>query len=404
MIAPFIAALLVSGTPSSPAERPDPVGIVSADAAQETEQTLYNNAIAARDKSDWELAAETFAKVASMKGEHAAAALFWRGDALYKLSRNDEALKSLAAVKAGYPNSRWVRDAEARILQIRQASGQTPQVDESANEDLKLMALSGLMNADPEKALPLIRQLLAGSGSPKMRERAMFVLAQSGRPEARQVLVDAAKSSANPELQTQAIRNLGLFGGQEARQTLAEIYSTSQSVEARKAVLQAFMLGGDRGRLLDAARKETSPELRREAIQQLGVSGAREELWQLYQQEKDVQVRRAIINSLFICGGADRLGELATKETDPELRREAIEKLGLTGQGSAATLKNIYATDKDPDIRRTVLNAFFIQGNAKALIEIAKQETDPAMKREAVQKLSIMGSKEASEYMMELLK
>jgi hypothetical protein len=182
-----------------------------------------------------------------MKGEHAAAALFWRGDALYKLSRNDEALKSLAAVKAGYPNSRWVKDAEAKIFEIRQASGQTPQVDESASEDLKLMALSGLMNADPEKALPVIKQLLSSTGSPKMRERAMFVLAQSGRPEARQVLVDVAKSSTNSELQTQAIRNLGLFGGQEARQTLSEIYASSPSIEARRAVLQAFMLGGDRG-------------------------------------------------------------------------------------------------------------------------------------------------------------
>ena len=51
-----------------------------------------------------------------------------------------------------------------------------------------------------------------------------------------------------------------------------------------------------------------------------------------------------------------------------------------------------------------MLNALFIQGNAKALIEIAKQETDPSLKREAVQKLSIMGSKEATDYMMELLK
>jgi len=351
MIASLIAALLVSGTPTSPAALPDPVGIVTVDDAQETEQTLYNNGIAARDKSDWDLAAETFAKVAAMKGEHAAAALFWRGDALYKLSRNDEALKSLAAVKAGYPNSRWVKDAEAKIFEIRQASGQTPQVDESASEDLKLMALSGLMNADPEKALPVIKQLLSSTGSPKMRERAMFVLAQSGRPEARQVLVDVAKSSTNSELQTQAIRNLGLFGGQEARQTLSEIYAGSPSIEARRAVLQAFMLGGDRGRLLEAARNETSPELRREAIQQLGVSGGREELWQLYQQEKDVQVRKAIINSLFICGGADRLGELATKETDPELRRDAIEKLGLTGKASAPTRRTSISSSTRPTPR-----------------------------------------------------
>ena len=403
MIASLITVLLVSGAPTTSA-RLDSAAIIAADETQDSEQTLYNNGIAARDRNNWQIAAETFAKVAALKGEHAAAALYWRAYALNKLSQRDDALKSLAALKAGYPQSRWVKDGAALDLEIRQASGQTPQVDSGENEDLKLMALSGLMNADPDKALPLIKQLLAGTGSPKMRERAMFVLAQSGRPEARQVLVDVAKSGANTELQTQAIHNLGLFGGQEARQTLAEIYSTSQNVEARKAVLQAFMLGGDRGRLLDAARKETSPELRREAINQLGVSGGRDELWQLYQQEKDVQVRRAIINALFICGGADRLSELATKETDPELRREAIEKLGLTGQGSAPTLRTIYATDKDPAVRRSVLNALFVQGNAKALIEIAKQETDPAMKREAVQKLSIMGSKEAADYMMELLK
>ena len=52
MIAPLIAALLVSGTPSSPAERPDPVGIAATDDAQDTEQALYNKGVAARDKSD----------------------------------------------------------------------------------------------------------------------------------------------------------------------------------------------------------------------------------------------------------------------------------------------------------------------------------------------------------------
>ena len=161
MIPSLIAALLISGAPSSPADRPDPVGIVVADDAQESELTLYNNGIAARDKSDWEMAAEAFAKVASMKGDHAPAALYWRGFALYKLSRNDQALRSLSAVKAGYPNSRWVKDADALVLEIRQASGQTPQVDDSASEELKLMALSGLMNADPDKALPIVKQLLS---------------------------------------------------------------------------------------------------------------------------------------------------------------------------------------------------------------------------------------------------
>jgi hypothetical protein len=45
-----------------------------------------------------------------------------------------------------------------------------------------------------------------------------------------------------------------------------------------------------------------------------------------------------------------------------------------------------------------------VQGNAKALIEVAKQEQNAELKKDAIQKLSIMGSKEATEYFMELLK
>ena len=113
----------------------------------------------------------------------------------------------------------------------------------------------------------------------------------------------------------------------------------------------------------------------------------------------------ANITGLFRGGAPDRLSELALKETDPRLRREAIQKLGLTGsEKSGATLRQLYTSEKDPAIKRTILNAFFIQGNAATLVEIARAEQDPQLKREAVQKLSLMRSKEATDYMMELLK
>ena len=138
------------------------------------------------------------------------------------------------------------------------------------------------------------------------------------------------------------------LAGTESRQALVDIYKSSQSVSARKAVLQGFMVAGDRARLLEVARTETSPELKREAIHMIGVSGGRDELWQLYQQETSVEAKDAIINALFISGDADRLAELAQKETDPRLRREAIQKLGLTGASkSAAVLKQMYGTEKD---------------------------------------------------------
>jgi hypothetical protein len=54
-------------------------------------------------------------------------------------------------------------------------------------------------------------------------------------------------------------------------------------------------------------------------------------------------------------------------------------------------------------VKEEVINAYFIGGNAQGLVAIARSEKDPGLKKEAVQKLSLMGSKEANEYLMELL-
>jgi hypothetical protein len=53
---------------------------------------------------------------------------------------------------------------------------------------------------------------------------------------------------------------------------------------------------------------------------------------------------------------------------------------------------------------RAVMHAYFVQSNATALVEIARQERDPELKREAVRMLSLMRSKEALDYLQELLK
>src|SRR4029079_9110558 len=192
--------------------------------------------------------------------------------------------KTLAALKAGYPQSRWLRDARALELEIHQATdalsalstvGKTPASSATENDELKLLALSGLMQADPQRALPLLKQMLEGGGaSQKVRERAMFVLAQSGSREARQTLVAIAKGTSNPELQVEAIRYLGLFGGEEGRKVLGDVFASSKDLDVGRAVLQAYMVSGDRAHLLEVARTTTHPELRRQAFQMLGASGA----------------------------------------------------------------------------------------------------------------------------------
>jgi hypothetical protein len=71
--------------------------------------------------------------------------------------------------------------------------------------------------------------------------------------------------------------------------------------------------------------------------------------------------------------------------------------------GKDPELKAIYDKETDPKVKEEVLNAYFLGGNAKGLVAIARSEKDADLKKRAVEKLSLMGSKEGNDYLMELL-
>jgi HEAT repeat protein len=208
-----------------------------------------------------------------------------------------------------------------------------------------------------------------------------------------------------PELQNKAIDYLGQVGGGESRAALAEIYAASSDVDVKRRILRAFMVGGEKARLLTAAQTEQNPELRGEAVQQLGVMGAHDELWQIYQKETAVDVKKRIIQAMFVGGDVTRLLGLAKTEKDPELRRTAVRNLGvMDSKRTSDALVEIYNTEKDPAIRKAAIQGLFQQSNAAALVDLARKEQDPSMKKDLVQKLSVMGGNPAATaYMMELL-
>jgi tetratricopeptide (TPR) repeat protein len=365
---------------------------------------LFQKGKAAIDAGHWDEAVEAFGEVASQKGAHADEALYWKAYALNKTARREEALAALLRLFDAYPKSRWTADAKALELEVRQASGMKVNPNSEPDEDLKLMALTALVNSDPDRAIPMIEKLLQGNQSPKLKERALFVLAQSDNPKGRQMLLQAARNGSNPDLQMKAIHYLGIMGSKENRQVLAELYAGSNDANVKRAVLHGFMVSGDREHLLQAAKSEKNPDLRKEAIHQLGISGGQSELWQLFQAEPTVEVKEDILHSMFIGGNSDRLLEVARGEKDARLRRAAIHSLGLMGgEHTGAALVSMYGSESDPALRGEIVNALFIQGNAKAMVALARKETNPEMKKAIVSKLSIMGSKDATEYMLEIL-
>jgi hypothetical protein len=370
----------------------------------ERERERYEAGTEQIDDGKLQQAVDTLNHVIAERSSHAEGALYWKAYALNRLGQRSDALETLETLRRTYPQSRWLDDAKALEVEVRQSSGQRVSPDAEANEDLKLIAINSLLGSDPEQALPMLEKFLNGPQPLKLKERALFVLSQSGSSKAREVVARIASGNRNPELQMKAIRDLGLFGGKESRATLEEIYKSSRDMDVKRVILQSFMVSGERQRLLEVAKSEQSPQLRAEAVKQLGVMGARAELYQLYQNETSSEVKKGILQGMFVGGDVEHTLEFARAEKEPELRRQAVRNLGLMGKDKTAdALTSIYANDKDPEIKRTVIQAFFLQGNAKALIQIARQEKDISLKRDAVQKLSLMHSKEATEFMMELL-
>jgi HEAT repeat protein len=372
--------------------------------AASKEEEAYDRGTQALDEEHWDRAIEAFDAVVRMAGRKADAGLYWKAYGLNKAGRAADALAAIAQLRKSAPQSKWLNDARALEMEIRQRAGQRTSPETEGDEDLKLMALNGLLNTDSERALPLLEKFLTGSGnSSKLRERALFVLSQSDSPRAREIVARIARGQQSPDMQETAIRYLGLFGGDASKQALADLYASSSDMSVKKAVLQSFMVSGQKARVLAAARGEKSEELRKSAIHLLGVMGAQTELWEMYQADPSVEVKKSILHAMFVGGGSDRLTEVARNEKDPELRKAAIHSLGVMGDRTGPVLLSIYASDADREVRRQILHALFVQGNVKALIQIARTEKDPELRKEAVSHLSHTGSKEATDFLVELL-
>ena len=365
----------------------------------------YESGTRLLDQRKYDEAIARFDQVIAAKTDRSDGALYWKAYALNRVGRRDEALGAIAALRRDYPNSHWLNDAQALEVEVKQNAGQPVSPNDGANDDIKLMAINSLMNADPERAIPLLETLLKSNATPRVKDRAMFVLTQNRSARAQQVLADYAKGSGNPDLQLRAIRYIGMSGAPEAQQQLVGLYSATSDPSVKREILRSLMQSNAKDPIFNVAKSEKDQALREEAIRQLGAMRATDQLAQLYASETVPEVRMTIIRSLMAAGATDKLLDIAKTEKDPQVRAEAIRNFAFSRNASADSLASIYSSDADARARREIINSLHARGDAKALIDIARKEADPTMKKYIVERLATMrNSKEATDYMMELLK
>jgi TolA-binding protein len=368
-----------------------------------SEDSLYQRGQSALDNKRWDEAVTYFGEAAAKNGPRGDGALYWKAYALKKSGKNSEATAAIAELRKSYASSRWLDDAKALEMDM----GKPVSPEDEANEELKLLALNGIMQSDPERAIPLVENQLKSSASPRIKKNALFVLAQSSNPKAQATIEQIAKGGANPDLQVRAITYITERRRANAGDLLAQIYAGTNVVQVKRAVLQAYVQNRDKDRLMAALRNEKAPELRGVAINFLGNQPGNPELWQLYASETTAEGKEQILRAMWNNGDSDKLLEVIRNEKEPKIRRLAIQVLASQKNGqNAGQLVQIYSAEQDPDIKRNIIDQLSGPQHATALISIAKAEKDPKMKLRIVERISNMASrsKEAQQYLEEILK
>jgi hypothetical protein len=201
-----------------------------------------------------------------------------------------------------------------------------------ADTDLRIQALGSLIHTDAARVIPMLREIALESENPGAASRAVFVLAQSGRPDAHLTVLEVAKRATEP-VSVAAVRELGRFGGPQISDELLEVYEIGKP-RVKYQVVSALGAHSAANALFRIVQSESDAALREVAIVTLGQAGGREQLQRLYQRARP-DVKRPIITGLFNARAEAELIAIAERETDPMLKREAITRLRLLGTPKA---------------------------------------------------------------------
>ena len=337
---------------------------------------LYWDGQASLKKSDWNGALKHFQDLEKLlrqkEPKSADAALYWEAYTLVQAKRTAEAKNAIERLHREFPGSHWSKDADALLQQTRPAA----KVDTSGTDDEELadIAVEGLMNAPPERAL--------------------FVLSQLGSDAALDVVIDTAKNSSDMELRAEAIRMLGVSGENRAIERLREIYASSKDAHEKSQIIEAWLVADRKDLVLASARSESDPSVRAKAIQTLGALDAADELKQLFDTTQDAENRRAIIEALGVAGNSEGLAAIAGNAKLPEdLRVQALHSLGVAGADDK--LVALYGQANTPALRDATLQGLLIAGDSDAVLQLYRQAKTNDEKKALLRTLAIMNDDDA---------
>jgi HEAT repeat protein len=270
----------------------------------------------------------------------------------------------------------------AMPAQTAQSADRAPTDD----EELALAAMEGLMAQSPERALPIIKKVLAGPQTTLVKQRALFVLSQIDSPDAREILVQTARSS-DAALRGEAIRSIGIGGDPKALDGLQAIYNAG-SPEVKDEVMQAWMIAGHKEAVYQAALNAKTEEEANQAIHLLGAMGATDELRKLGDRPNAAS---GLVDAYAMSGDLASLRKIAEGGGNRATQIDAVRKIGIIQTDAArAALQEIYSRSSDAEIREAALQGMLMTGDDQGVLALYRSAKTGEEKRTLLRTLMMM--------------
>ena len=385
--------------------------------ADDPADSLYRAGREQLNRGDNRRAAGTFERIVERypKSTYAGDALYWQAYALYRIGEPGElrdAVKALERQRRQYASAATRGDADALLVRVNgalarrgdsgaaenltersQRVAQQPCARGGGDDDERAEALNALLQMNSERALPIIKAVLAkrDACSAELREKAVFLLSQKRSSETEEMLLDVVRNDPNREVKKKAVFWLGQVNTDRAAQVLEELLgSNSADEELRKQAIFALMQQrSERGqaavrRIAESA--SSSQELREQAVFWLGQ-------------------HRSEANATYLRNLFDRLASAQAGSSNEAIRQKILFSLSqMRGQGNDQWLMSVAADSKHSveTRKQAIFSASQAGVSGEALGALYSRLTERELKEQAIFAMSQTRDGDAVSRMMQI--
>lgn len=434
--------------------------------SQDPGDSLYRAARQALNRNDYWRSAELFAQIRSRypRSAYTPDAFYWEAYAQYRRGGQESLRAALALLEEQertHPSATTRRDGDARSLETRirgelarrgdaesavvvaeQAARAVAPPDpprppdaprapraptrstsssacRDADNDVQAAALNALLQMDSERALPILRRVLArrDKGSECLRRRAVFLVSQKHGPDAQAILLEAVRTDPDAEVRGQAVFWLSQVPGDATVAVLDSILIASRDPVIQDKALFAISQHESRAARQAlrryAERADISSELRGKAIFWIGQSNEPENaafLRSMFGRVQDANLKDRLIFSISQQSGEDAgrwLLDVARSTSEPiEVRKKALFWAGQRGATTGADLATLYGTFADREMKDQLIFALSQKNDRAAvdkLLDIARRDPDRELRKKAIFWLSQSNDPRVAGFLAELL-